>query len=139
LFATHYHELTQLQEKNKCIKNLTIIAEEKGDQIIFLRKIVEGSTNRSYGIEVAKLAGINKSIIDRSNEILALIENNHQININNKPQKVSKQLDLLDYKKDYYIEKVVNIDLDNISPRESLEILYNLVDDAKHLRRDNNG
>lgn len=139
LFATHYHELTQLQERNKGIKNLTIVAEEKGDQIVFLRKIVEGSTNRSYGIEVAKLAGIDNNIIDRANEVLALIENNHQININNKPQKQSKQLDLLDYKKDYYIDKIVNINLDNVTPRESLEILYNLVDDAKTLRRDNNG
>lgn len=139
LFATHYHELTQLQEKNKGIKNLTIVAEEKGDQIVFLRKIVEGSTNRSYGIEVAKLAGINKSITNRANEVLALIENNHQININNKPKKESKQLNLLDYKKDYYIENIINIDLDNVSPRESLEILYNLVEDAKILRRDNNG
>ena len=139
LFATHYHELTQLQEKNKGIKNLTIVAEEKGDQIVFLRKIIEGSTNRSYGIEVAKLAGIHKSITDRANEVLSLIENNHQININNKPKKESKQLNLSDYKKDYYIEKIVNLDLDNISPRESLEILYTLVDDAKSLRRDNNG
>src|SRR5690606_9322457 len=79
LFATHYHELTQLQEKFNGIINLTILAEEKGDDIVFLRKIVEGSTNRSYGIQVAKLAGINQDIIDRANEILSLIESSHEI------------------------------------------------------------
>ncbi len=139
LFATHYHELTQLQKNNKGIKNLTIVAEEKGDQIVFLRKIIEGSTNKSYGIEVAKLAGIEKSIIDRSNEVLSLIENNHQININPKAKKEVRQLNLIDYKKDYFIDRIVNINLDEVTPRESLEILYNLVDDAKGLRRDDNG
>jgi DNA mismatch repair protein MutS len=139
LFATHYHELTQLQAKNKGIKNLTIAAEEKGDQIVFLRKIVEGSTNRSYGIEVAKLAGINRDVIDRANEILSLIEGNHQININNIPKEEPKQLNLIDYKKDYYLDKVLNLDIDSITPRDALNILYNLRDDAKKLRGDNNG
>ncbi|MDR7856194.1 DNA mismatch repair protein MutS [Tissierella sp.] len=139
LFATHYHELTQLQENNKGIKNLTIVVEEKSDQIVFLRKIIEGSTNKSYGIEVAKLAGIEKDITDRANEILLSIENNHQINLNAKPKKEVKQLNLLDYKKDYYIEKILNINLDEVTPRESLEILYNLIDDAKSLRRNDNG
>lgn len=139
LFATHYHELTQLQEKNKGIKNLTIAAEEKGDQIVFLRKIVEGSTNKSYGIEVAKLAGINGDVIDRANEILSLIEGNHQININNVPKEQPKQLNLMDYKKDYFFEKLLNIDIDSMTPREALNILYNLKEDAKKLRGDNNG
>lgn len=139
LFATHYHELTQLQEKNKGIKNLTIVAEEKGDQIVFLRKIVEGSTNKSYGIEVAKLAGINREVIDRANEILSLIEGNHQININNIPKEEPKQLNLIDYKKDYYLDKVLNLDVDSITPREALNVLYNLKEDAKKLRRDNDG
>ncbi|WP_353095231.1 DNA mismatch repair protein MutS [Tissierella praeacuta] len=139
LFATHYHELTQLQEKNKGIKNLTIVAEEKGDEIVFLRKIVEGSTNKSYGIEVAKLAGIDKSIINRANEILSLIEGNHQININNIPTEEPKQLNLIDYKKDYYLDKVLNLDINSMTPIEALNILYSLKEDAKNLRRDNNG
>lgn len=134
LFATHYHELTQLQEKHTGIKNLTIVAEEKGDQIIFLRKIIEGSTNRSYGIEVAKLAGIDKTIINRANDILGLIENNHQINLSNSPNQPSKQLDLMDYKKDYYLDRIINIDIDNLTSREALSTLYNLIDDAKRLK-----
>lgn len=134
LFATHYHELTQLQEKHKGIKNLTIVAEEKGDQIIFLRKIIEGSTNRSYGIEVAKLAGIDKTIIDRANEVLDLIENNHQINIGDTKEHKPKQLNLMDYKKDHYLDRIINIDIDNLTSREALNTLYNLIDDAKRLK-----
>jgi DNA mismatch repair protein MutS len=134
LFATHYHELTQLQEKHKGIKNLTIVAEEKGDQIVFLRKIIEGSTNRSYGIEVAKLAGIDKNIINRANEILSLIENNHQINIGDIKEHTPKQLNLIDYKKDHYLDRIINIDVDNLTSREALNTLYNLIDDAKRLK-----
>lgn len=135
LFATHYHELTQLKEKNKGIKNLTIVAEERNDEIIFLRKIVEGSTNKSYGIEVAKLAGINEEIINRANEVLALIEGNHEININsNSLKSKTKQLDLMDYKKDYYLDKVININIDDITPREALNILYTLKEEAKRLK-----
>ena len=138
LFATHYHELTQLQNGNNNIKNLTIVAEESGDQIVFLRKIVEGSTNKSYGIEVAKLAGIDESVINRANEILSLIEGNHQININSKVKEEPKQLNLIDYKKDYYVDKILNLDIDNMTPKEALNILYSLKEGAKNLRRDNN-
>src|SRR5699024_3617680 len=81
LFATQYHELTQLAENFREIKNMTITVEEKGQDIIFLRKIIEGSTNRSYGIQVARLAGIDKEIINRSNEILSIIEGSHEINL----------------------------------------------------------
>lgn len=134
LFATHYHELTQLEEKFKGIVNLTILAEEKGDDIVFLRKIVRGSTNRSYGIQVAKLAGINKVIIDRANQILTQIEGNHEINLNNNSKDNSKQLNLLDYKKDYFLDRIKNIDIHNITPIEALNTLNNLVEDAKGLK-----
>ena len=103
-------------------------------QIIFLRKIIEGSTNRSYGIEVAKLAGIDKSIINRANEILSLIENNHQINIGDIKEHKPKQLNLIDYKKDHYLDRIINIDIDNLTSREALNTLYNLIDDAKRLK-----
>ncbi|WFA09729.1 DNA mismatch repair protein MutS [Tissierella sp. Yu-01] len=134
LFATHYHELTQLEEKFKGIVNLTILAEEKGDDIVFLRKIVKGSTNRSYGIQVAKLAGINKEIIDRANEILTQIEGSHEINLNNNSKDISKQLNLLDYKKDYFLDRIKNIDIHNLTPIEALNTLNNLVEDAKGLK-----
>lgn len=135
LFATHYHELTQLQEKYKGIVNLTITAEERGDDIVFLRKIVEGSTNRSYGIQVAKLAGVNKEIISRANEVLQEIEGTHEININGTSNGENlKQLDFLDYKKDYFVDRVKNIDIHNMTPMEALNTLYSLVEDAKTLK-----
>ncbi len=137
MFATHYHELTQLKASNKGIVNLTIVAEEKDDEIIFLRKIVEGSTNKSYGIEVAKLAGIDKSIINRANEVLSIIENNHEINLNSKP-KESKQLSLTDYRKDYFLDRILSLDIDNMTPREAQDRLYTIYSDAKNLKGDNN-
>lgn len=134
LFATHYHELTQLEENIKGIVNLTIVAEEKGDDIVFLRKVVEGSTNKSYGIQVSRLAGLNKDIINRANEILLIIEGSHQININNTVVEPLKQLNLLDYKKDYYMDRVSNIDITTLTPMEALNTLNNLVEDAKNLK-----
>ncbi len=136
MFATHYHELTQLKEKNPCIKNLTIAADKKEDGIVFLRKIIEGSTNKSYGIEVAKIAGIDKEIINRANEILSLIEDNHEIDLNENLVEETKQIDMMDYRKDYYIDRIINLDIDNITPREALNILYDLKKDAKSLKGD---
>lgn len=134
LFATHYHELTQVQENIKGIVNLTIVAEEKGDDIVFLRKVVEGSTNKSYGIQVSRLAGLNKDIINRANEILLIIEGSHQININGTKLESSKQLNLLDYKKDYFMDRVTNIDVTTVTPMDALNILNNLIEDAKNLK-----
>lgn len=134
LFATHYHELTQVQENIKGIVNLTIVAEEKGEDIVFLRKVVEGSTNKSYGIQVSRLAGLNKDIINRANEILLIIEGSHQININDTKVEPTKQLNLLDYKKDYYMDRVSNIDITAVTPMEALNILNNLIEDAKNLK-----
>ena len=139
LFATHYHELTQLEENIKGIVNLTIVAEEKGEDIVFLRKVVAGSTNKSYGIQVSRLAGLDKDIIKRANEILLLIEGSHQININNTKVEPLKQLNLLDYKKDYYIDRVSKIDIGSLTPIESLNMLNNLVEDAKNLKGNHNG
>lgn len=134
LFATHYHELTQLEDRYKGIKNLTILAEEKGDDIVFLHKIAEGSTNRSYGIQVAKLAGINREIIDRANDILTKIEGSHLMNVDENNSNQSKQMNLMDYKKDYFIDKVKNIDIKNLTPLDALNTLDSLVEDAKGLK-----
>ena len=139
LFATHYHELTQLEAKNKGIKNLTITAEEKDNEIIFLRKIVEGSTNKSYGIEVAKLAGIDNSIINRANEVLARIEGSHQINLSDTKVKKNKQIDLIDHQKNYYLDKIINLDIDNMTAKDALDTLYDLIETGKQIRGDHNG
>ncbi|OLS03965.1 DNA mismatch repair protein MutS [Tissierella creatinophila] len=136
LFATHYHELTQLQDKFSKIKNLTMSAKENGEEIIFLRKIIKGSTNKSYGIQVARLAGVDKDIIDKANEILNTIEMSHEINITrvlSESKQEKKQLDLMDYKKEYYINEIRNININELTPLESLNILSKLIKEAKTL------
>lgn len=149
LFATHYHELTDLENSVYSIKNLTILAEEKDDEIIFLRKIVEGSTNRSYGIEVAKLAGIDSRIIDRSKEILKEIESKNivDIDLNNTCIKEKKdtgisevketkveQINMLGHMDSEYIDKVSKIDINNMTARDAFNILYDIVEEARGLK-----
>lgn len=134
LFATHYHELTQLSDNFKEVKNMTITAEERVNDIIFLRKIVNGSTNKSYGIQVARLAGIDLRIINRANEILSIIEGSHSIDINSTPKNSQRQMSLLDHKKDYFIDKIINIDIDSLTPIDALMTLNNLVEDAIELK-----
>ncbi|WP_409227509.1 DNA mismatch repair protein MutS [Gudongella sp. SC589] len=135
LFATHYHELTQLQERLQGVKNYTITAEEQGDDIIFLRKIIKGSTNQSFGIQVARLAGIRKEVIQRASEVLATIEGSHNINMDQPiEQKNQKQMNLVDYRKDFFIDRIRNIDINGLTPMDALNTLNNLVEDAKKLK-----
>lgn len=133
LFATHYHELTEIGDKIEGIQNLTVLVEEKDDEIIFLRKIVEGSTDKSYGIEVAKLAGIDGHIIERANEILKNIENRQQPSNHNVKEDNNYQFNLLDYQKDYFINKIKNIDVSRMTPIEAINMLYKLNKEAKKL------
>ena len=133
LFATHYHELTELSNKLEGVQNLTVLVREENDEIIFLRKIVEGTTDKSYGIEVAKLAGIDKKIIDRANEVLREIEKKqYSLNAKFKEDK-NHQFSLVDYKKDYLINKIKNIDVTRITPIEAINLLYELNMEAKKL------
>ena len=76
LFATHYHELTDLARTMKGIRNFNILVKERGESIVFLRRIAEGAADKSYGIQVARLAGLPASVLERSNEILANLEEN---------------------------------------------------------------
>src|SRR5262249_51354186 len=74
LFATHYHELTDLAMTLPGVRNLTVLVRETGDSIVFLRKIAEGASDRSYGIHVARLAGLPRAVVDRAREILTNLE-----------------------------------------------------------------
>ena len=89
LFATHYHELTDLENKLEGVKNYSIAVKEKGEDIIFLRKIVKGGTDESYGVHVAKLAGVPQTVTKRANEILKSIERKNVLN-NKKIEKQEK-------------------------------------------------
>jgi DNA mismatch repair protein MutS len=86
LFATHYHELTKLAEDRKGVCNLNVAVREWNDQIIFLRKIIPGGADKSYGIQVARLAGLPKEILDRAKDILAHLENSNRETAETKPR-----------------------------------------------------
>lgn len=135
LFATHYHELTQLSDRYSSIKNMTISAEEKGNEIVFLRKVIEGSTNKSYGIEVARLAGINEDILMRAKEVLLSIEHTHKLSINeDKLDSQDYQFNMKDIKKDYFVDRIANINVDEMTPMDALTLLDSLIKDASKIK-----
>ncbi|MBQ9545634.1 MAG: DNA mismatch repair protein MutS [Clostridia bacterium] len=130
LFATHYHELSELENTLEGVKNYNIATKKRGDDIIFLRKIVPGSADDSYGIEVAKLAGVPQEVIKRARVILSELESD-------KPQKTaspsqpSDELTLFDGMKDDIISELKGINPDTLTPIEALSKLYDLSKKAK--------
>lgn len=136
LFATHYHELTKLEGKIKGVKNYSVAVKKINDEIVFLRKIIPKGADESYGIEVAKLAGLPEKVIKKAREILNMLESQ---NSKNKVKKVKeesnvKQLGFKDFEKDSFIENVSSIDVVNITPMECMNKLYDIVNKAKHLK-----
>jgi DNA mismatch repair protein MutS len=118
LFATHYHELTSLQEKYQGIKNFNIGVIEKGDEITFLHKLVEGSTDKSYGIQVAKLAGLPNEIITRAQELLIWLQDNTDIQIPKQMNdtQIQTPINVLE-------NEIANLDLNRMTPIDALNIL----------------
>lgn len=127
LFATHYHELTVLEETIDGVKNYNIAVKKRGDDITFLRRIVRGGADDSYGIEVAKLAGIPDSIIDRAKEILKeLIAIAPQKTFEKKEEEEPLQMTLAPTFDDSVTEKLRSIDVNTLTPIESMNLLYEL-------------
>ena len=131
LFATHYHELIELEGKVEGVKNYSVAVKEKGDDVIFLRKITPGGADESYGIYVAKLAGIKKSVIQRSKQILKELENVDlaKKTIQEKKKKITTeeiQVDMFNYKMAEITRILEKTDLDEITPKDALEVLYRL-------------
>ncbi len=130
LFATHYHELTVLEEVIDGVNNFNIAVKKKGDDITFLRRIVPGGADDSYGIEVAKLAGIPDYITDRAKEILSELESgNSKINVINKVKKSAQdieQLSLMPSIDSAIADKLKNVDLNTLTPIEAMNLLYEL-------------
>jgi DNA mismatch repair protein MutS len=132
LFATHYHELADIPLTNFGAKNLTIEVKEWNNEIIFLRKIIEGSTDKSYGIYVAKLAGLPNEVIERSYEILNELEKN-EFGIDGIPKlaKKSKKREklvqpILIFEENEAVSELRKIDINSITPLEALNILAKL-------------
>ena len=138
LFATHYHELTDLAQQKKRVKNYNIAVKEWNDEIIFLRKLVEGSTNRSYGIQVARLAGIPDRVIGRAKKILYSIENEEQdltdsFSDQASPQTGPVQMDLFSKKEHFFVEKLSKLDISKMTPLDALNYLNELLEKAKDI------
>ena len=142
LFSTHYHELTYLEDNLPALKNVHVKAKEEKGNIVFLHQVVEGPTDKSYGIHVAKLAKLPKNILTRSSEILTELEKNHGKNII-KPQTVDlfNYLDSLTVEEkieDKYqsvIEQIKEIKVDELSPLSALNVLNDIVEEIKKLDR----
>lgn len=139
LFATHYHELTQLEGKLQRVKNYCISVKEKDNNIIFLRKIIKGGADRSYGIHVASLAGLPKKVIKRAGEIMESLKNvetaassnvSDRISINNNPKQdktvKNKQLELYNYVEQNVLNEIKALDIMTMSPIEALNFLYKI-------------
>lgn len=131
LFATHYHELTQLEGQLQGVKNYNIAVKKHGEEITFLRRIIRGGADNSYGIDVARLAGIPDTIVRRARQILAQLEANKPVGLRRKKPDVKntepqEQMSILDPKAGEIMEKLRRIDADTLTPIEALNILYEL-------------
>ena len=130
LFATHYHELTELEEKVEGVKNYSIAVKEKGEDIVFLRKIVNGGTDESYGVHVARLAGVPTNVTKKANEILKGLErknilNNKVIEKENK-KVVAGQVDMFNFKLAEVASEFDKIDVNTLTPIDALNTLVRL-------------
>lgn len=122
LFATHYHELTALEKDNRGVRNYSVAVMKKGDDIKFLHKIVDGGTDNSYGIEVAKLAGLPPKVIAAAKEALRDIELGSKIDLEkrlNEEEENKEQYDFSSIAKNEVIQAIKNLDLDDMSPRDA--------------------
>ena len=128
LFATHYHELTELENTVEGVKNYSIAVKEKGEDIIFLRKIVKGGTDESYGIHVAKLAGVPQTVVKRSNEILRSLEKKNMLTGQKKENKKQPegQLDFYNYKLAEIAHEIDKINLNELTPIDALNTLMKM-------------
>ena len=148
LFATHYHELTELEGKMDNVNNYCIAVKEKGDDIVFLRKIIKGGADKSYGIQVAKLAGVPDMVIGRAKEIVEQLSDNDitekvqsiEVNVRSDKKKPVRydevdleQISLFDTVKDEdIIKELQEVDVQNLTPVDALNILYRLQNKLKN-------
>ena len=149
LFATHYHELTELEGKMDNVNNYCIAVKEKGDDIVFLRKIVKGGADKSYGIQVAKLAGVPDMVIDRAKEIVEQLSDNDitekvqniEIDRGRSEKKKSVRYDEVDLEQislfdtvtdEDVIQELKEIDVSNLTPVDALNTLYRLQNRLKN-------
>ena len=138
LFATHYHELTDLADGLPGVVNCHVVAREWRDDIIFLRKVAEGRSDRSYGIQVARLAGLPRSVVDRAREILVSLERDElsrggRPSLSATPREPQQQLGLFHVDPGpgaRLVERLAQLEIDRMTPLEALSMLADLKKDA---------
>ncbi len=140
LFATHYHELSELEGQLPGVVNYRITAREMGEDVIFLRKIVPGGADRSYGVAVAKLAGLPKSVITRARQIMARLEVNDQVNgsigqsiLDKRSVTRERQLGFEEIGPITLVEEISNLDVVSMTPIEALNKLFELKEKARRI------
>ena len=131
LFATHYHELTELEELIPCVKNYNVAVKKRGEDIVFLRRIIPGGEDESYGIEVSKLAGIPRWVIDRAYEVLSSLEEGQavseaRVKTRAKPKEESEQLYFIDEKAEAIKKRLRGADPNTLTPIEALNLIFEL-------------
>ena len=148
LFATHYHELTELEGKINNVNNYCIAVKEKGDDIVFLRKIIKGGADKSYGIQVAKLAGVPDMVIDRAKEIVAQLDENDitekvqsiavDTKTDNKKMPTYDEVDLQQFSlfdtvtDEDVLKELMEVDVMNMTPVDAMNTLYRLQSKLKN-------
>ncbi|MFW5953112.1 MAG: DNA mismatch repair protein MutS [Candidatus Natronoplasma sp.] len=138
LFATHYHEITELEKSLDTVKNLHVAAKDAGGEIKFLRKVREGSTDESYGIHVASLAGLPDPVVERSNEVLSQIEEDHTIKMKKHEGPKFTQM-VFDPETEEgttsdshpVVEKLKEIEVENMTPMDAMNELWKLKNEAE--------
>ena len=136
LFATHYHELTDIENQLDGIKNYNIAVKKRGDDITFLRRIVRGSADDSYGIEVSKLAGVPDSVIQRAKEVLKSLESGTQVTVKTKKpavQETDDQFSMFSMGESEIVTKLKELDINTLTPIEAMSTLYELINEAKKI------
>lgn len=133
LFATHYHELTSIENEIEGVKNYNIAVKKRGGEIIFLRRIVSGGTDDSYGIDVASLAGVPKAVIERANEVLNELESGEgrQVIIKEVASEPDSQISFGFNTSNKIVEELKAMDVNTLTPIEAMEKLYSLSKKAK--------
>jgi len=127
VFATHYRELCDLAADMKRVRNLNVLVKEWGDKIVFVRKVVEGVSDRSYGIHVAQLAGLPEPVVKRAREVLASLENGKPERVRETdPGRRSDQLDLFSESAKHIVRELAAIDTERMTPVEALGVLDRL-------------
>ena len=137
LFATHYHELTEIAETHPGVGNLTVAVAENADDVVFLHRIIAGAATRSYGIHVARIAGVPAAVITRAKAVLAALERHDQqqvpVVVPATSSSAPVQLTLFSYEQSPVVERLKALDVDNLTPRQAHSLLADLAEIAKRV------